>query len=196
MRRKTPMTSLQFTGGLIGFLAHLMLVYLIVKKQHIKAEQNFTTWLLAGLIDVFISIITYRNDGNYYFPIFYSLGAFSIALVLLWKKRVCLESWDRIIVVLVVICLTIWMRAKDNISLIAFIMASVASFIPQIRDTARKPRSTPILAYYVFFIGDFVSFTSGKDFSAKEVLYSFTEMILSTIIIMLIWNQRKIRGKI
>ena len=123
------MVLLQFWGGILGFFAHLLLAFLIFfQKKDFK--QNFTTWMLAALIDAFISILIIIENGNFYLPLFCTLGAMSITIVLLLKKQINWKIWDSVTTIFVFICLFIWWKAGNTVAIISGIIASIICFIP------------------------------------------------------------------
>jgi len=190
MEVQENMVLYKILGGLLALLAHLLLVFLLLKKSK-TYEQSFTAWALGALIDFFIFWVTLEEGGNFYLALAYGIGASSIALVLLFKKKFQWKIWDTVTTVTVIICLIIWWQTSNEIALITGILASVVSFIPQIKDTATNPKKTPLTVYLVFLLGDALSFIGGEDFSIKEILYAFTELILSLIILLLIFHGKR-----
>lgn len=187
------MVLLQFFGGVLALIAHLLLVLLLVKKSKVY-KQSFTAWALGALIDFFIFGVTLKEGGNFYLALAYGIGASSIALVLLFQKKISWKIWkiwDTVTFIAVIVCLLIWSQTNNITALIVGILASVISFIPQIKDTAIEPKKTPLLVYLVFLSGDALSFIGGDDYSIKEILYAFTELILSLIIILLIFHDKR-----
>lgn len=184
------MVLLQILGGVLALIAHLLLVFLLLKKSK-NYEQNFTAWILGAGIDLFIFLLTKEENGNFDLPRAYFLGGFVVAIVLLCQKKISWKIWDTVTTVAVIICLLIWWQTNNTTALIAGVLASVISFIPQIKDTAVEPKKTPWFVYVVFLFGDTLSFIGGDDFSIKEILYAFTELILSLIIILLIFHNKR-----
>ena len=184
------MVLLQFLGGVLALLAHLLLVFLLIKKSK-NYDQNFTAWILGAGIDLFIFLLTKEENGNFDLPRAYFLGGLIVAIVLLCQKKISWGKWDTVTTVAVAVFLVIWWQTDNTTALIAGVLASVISFIPQIKDTAIEPKKTPLLVYLVFFSGDALSFIGGDDYSIKEILYAFTELILSLIIILLIFHDKR-----
>src|SRR3990167_7508735 len=160
------MVLLQFLGGVLGFLAHICLIFLIIKcgKKKEKDDQSFASWILAGIIDLVVAVATINANGNFYLPLFYFLGSLSIALTLLSKKQSHWEPWDTVVLFLVFICLIIWWNTGDTTAIIAGAVTSVISFIPQIIKTAKTKKTTDWLNWlgYLFFLfADFLSLRGG-----------------------------------
>lgn len=153
-----------------------------------KFDQNFISWFLAGVIDIFIYILSEKVDGNSALPLAYGVGSFIIAFILFWKKQIKFNWWDLIVLISVVVCLIIWRTTKNNdTTIIVSVLASSISFIPQILETKEKPEKTPLIVYLFFLISDTVSFLGGdQSYFVKENLYSFIELILTIIILSLI----------
>ncbi|MFA6324989.1 MAG: hypothetical protein WCX46_02055 [Candidatus Paceibacterota bacterium] len=195
------MVLLQFVAGLIVLITHIILAHLLYKQkaEEIEMKQNFTTWMLAGVIDSFLAFLSIKNGNEFstlmeasstFLPLFYAIGSFITAGVLLYKKIYSWTWWDTIITVIVLICIFIWIEAGDYTAIIVGIIASTISFIPQIRDTNEKPHETPFIFYFFFLLGDSLcfigEFVGGNEFTVKGSLFSFTEILLSLIIIFLV----------
>lgn len=178
------MVLLQNVGGMIGLATFFLLGFLMVRYPK-KFDQNFTSWFLAGVIDIFIYFLSEKVEGNSALPLAYGVGSFIIAFILFWKKQIKFNWWDLIVLISVAICLVIWYTTKNSeTTLIVSILASVISFFPQILETKEQPEKTPAIVYLFFLISDTTSFTGGDiNYFIKENLYSFTEIVLSIIIL-------------
>jgi hypothetical protein len=190
MEVQENMVLLKIAGGLLALLAHLVLIVFLLKKSK-TYEQSFTAWILGAFIDFFIFWVTLEEGGNFYLALAYGIGSLGIALVLLFQKKFRWKIWDTITAGAVIICLIIWWQTSNEMALIAGILASVISFIPQIKDTATDPKKTPWIVYCVFLLGDTLSFWGKEDFSIQEFLYAFIEGVLSLIILLLVLHGRK-----
>lgn len=184
------MVLLQNIGGMLGLLTFILLGFLMVRYPK-KFDQNFTAWFLAGVIDIFIYILSEKVDGNSALPLAYSVGSFIIAFILFFKKQIKFNWWDLIVLISVAICLVIWYTTKNSeTTLIVSILASTISFVPQIIETRDNPEKTPTIVYLFFLISDTVSFvggdSGGSNIFVKESLYSFLELALTIIILSLI----------
>jgi hypothetical protein len=183
------MVLLQYIGGASGFLTYLLFAFILYKKSEIF-NQNFTTWVLCGIIDIFMTITT--ADGNFWLSLAYGIGSFIVAWVIWYKqKEFLISKWDMIIAIIILfICLPSYFCFGKNIAIIAGITASIISFIPQIRETAHYPRKTPIIIYFLFLISDISSSFGGRDYSIKEISYGIAETGLSNIIKFLVVYNR------
>lgn len=192
--------QLQLVGGIIGLLGYVLLFFLLLRVINSKKEfsQNFTAWILGAAIDFLLWFLIKEENGNYALPFSYAVGSLIIAFLLLYKKKFQWRPWrDAIVIVIVATCLFIgWQTGNEKIVIVVGVLASVVSFTPQIRDTAKNPKETPLSVYLIFLFGDFISLLEGRDNSIQERLYSFTELILSIIILSLIlYSHTTIRRK-
>jgi len=200
MRALQKMVLLQLIGGIIGLLGYILLFFLLLKTMGSKKKfnQNFTAWMLGALIDFLLWLLIKKENGNYALPLAYMAGSLIIAFLLLYKKKFQWRPWrDAIVIVIVATCLFIgWQTGNEKIVIVVGVLASVVSFTPQIRDTAKNPKETPMSVYLIFLFGDFISLLGGRDNSVQERMYSFTELILSIVILSLIlYSQTTVRRK-
>jgi hypothetical protein len=82
--------DLQLIGGIIGILIHIPLLISIWSG---KVRQSFTTYALWSALDFIAAYSIYTQDGNFWLPFLYAIGAGLISLSLLIKKNF---SWSNL----------------------------------------------------------------------------------------------------
>lgn len=182
------MVSLSFFGALIGLLAYGPLVTGIIQN---RIQQNFATWTLWATLDAIAAGSTILQHGNFWLPLGYTVGASSITLLLIFKKRATWTKFETFISVLVVICLIVWWYAGNIGGIIASSAALLIASIPQIIDTAKTPSLTPRVAYMIFTASSVLSLLGGTSWSVEERLYSAGALFTNTVILALSFRKTK-----
>jgi hypothetical protein len=177
---------MQLLAGIIGFIAYIPLVSGIVRN---KAEQSFAAFLLWALLDAIATVTTYMENGNYWLPFSNVVGASTVTILLIVKRQVSWSLVETLTAALVIICIVIWYTTGEQAGIVASSLAVVIASIPQMFETYRKPRVTPVFSYIIFFMANTLSFISGKSWTIEERFYAGCSMFLCLMIIML--SQRK-----
>lgn len=180
------MEYLQLLGAIIGLSANIPLLIGIYKN---KVEQNFVTWTLWFFLD-FISVTTiFLQDGNYYLPLVYTIGSFSVACLVAFKKQFTWTWIETLVTILVFICIIVWWKIGPRAATIASVAAMVIASIPQIYATALRPSMAPTKIYLLFCLASILSLLGGTEWSVEQKLYPAG--ILSFALLITILSMRK-----
>lgn len=177
------MKDLVLLSGIIGVLADIPLIVGILRN---KVKQNCVTYILWGLLDfiVFFTIIL-QGGNNFWLPLGYAIGAFVIALLLVYKKQVSWSSIETMAVVLVGISVFFWFYLGDRAGNIVSVLALGIASIPQIVSTAKDPKTTPTGIWTVFALAGILSFIGGESWTVEDKLYPAVVMTFSLLITIL-----------
>lgn len=178
---------LQVSAALVGIAAYVILVVGIIKTNK---EQNFAAFLLWGMLDSVATITSIIGHGNFWLPLSNAFGASVIAVLLMVKKQVSWSRMETLTSVLVVLCLIIWFSAGERAGIIASSLATVIASIPQMVDTYNKPTATPLGAYLVFLIANFIALFAGTNWTIEERFYAACSVFLTLVIVFLALRKR------
>jgi hypothetical protein len=174
--------DLQLLGGVLGILINIPLIVIILSG---KTRQSFTTYILWALLDMVAAEAIYEQQGNYWLPFFYGIGAGIAALCLLFKKQFSWGILDSVILILVIVCIAIQQVFGEWWAMIASVASLIIASIPQIINSWEKPKDTPFWIYLGFSFAGLISMLGGKSFELKEILYPLTALMICGIIAIL-----------
>lgn len=174
--------SLAGLAGIICLLAYAALIAGIVKSN---VEQSFAAFMLWGMLDTIATVTTLLEGGNVWLPFTNALGSTVIAFLLVLKKHASWSWIESLTAVLVVICLVIWYTTGEQAGIIASSVAVVIASFPQMVDTFKKPKATPLFPYLIFLSANVLSFVGGKSWTIEERFYPGCSVFLCTIIVLL-----------
>ncbi|MEO5975879.1 MAG: hypothetical protein ABIS36_20915 [Chryseolinea sp.] len=172
--------ALQLIAGLVAFCAYIPLTFAILRNT---ASQSFAAFLLWGMLDGIAMVGLIFQGGNFWLPLSNVLGTATIASLLVIKKQVDWTWIETLTSTLVLICMIIWFFTGDTGAIVSSSIALVIASIPQMVDTYRRPKETPVLVYMIWLIANLLSFLAGKEWTIKERFYPACGMILCLCII-------------
>ena len=173
---------LQIVGGVIGFSAYFPLTAGILKGA---VRQSFAAFFLWAMLDTIVTATTILQGGNYWLPLSNVVGSVTITVLLIVKKQV---SWSRIetmTAILVTACLIIWYTTGEDAGIIASSLAVLIASIPQMVETYRNPKATPLNVYLIFLTANILSFFAGKSWTIEERFYAGCSIFLCVMIVIL-----------
>ncbi|RAW00550.1 hypothetical protein DQQ10_13200 [Pseudochryseolinea flava] len=179
--------AMQLIAGIIAMIAYIPLIVGIARN---KAEQSFAAFLLWALLDSIATITTYLEHGNYWLPFSNVIGTITVTLLLVVKRQVSWSWVENVTAFLVIICVAIWYSAGEQAGIVASSLAVVIASIPQMVDTFKRPRTTPVLSYILFFSANVVSFLAGRTWTIEERFYAACSMFLCFVIIFFAFSRR------
>lgn len=174
--------DLQLIGGIIGILIHIPLLISIWSG---KVRQSFTTYALWSALDFIAAYSIYTQDGNFWLPFLYAIGAGLTSLSLLIKKNFSWSNLDWFVVGLVIVCIIIQYEIGEFWSMIASVASLTIASIPQVIDTYKQPKNTPSLIYLIFCLANIISLLGAKSFALEQVLYAGSALIICITITLL-----------
>ena len=170
------MKSLIILGGILGAYAYIPLWKPLLKKV---AEQNFLTWALWAILDAIATLSILFQSGNFLLAAIFTLGSIVTAIIVLRSSNKPDWTWFEImIIVMIIICLTVWHRSGSRTATIASTTALLLASIPQLGDVWRNPQKTPTLPYVIWSLANFVTIWGGKNWSVEERLYPVSALII------------------
>lgn len=170
----------QLLSGIIGIIGYLLLIAALFRTA---TEQSFAAFLLWALLDLIATITTVLTGGNYWLALANAAGSTIITVLLIYKKQVAWSRVESMTAVLVIVCLVVWYVSGERAGLIASSLAVVIASVPQMVDTWRKPKATPVLVYVTFLIANVVALISGKAWTIEERFYACCGIFLCSVII-------------
>src|SRR6266403_4909242 len=186
------MENLKTIGAVVAFAADAWVFYGIWKG--LIKEQNFSTWMLWGLLACIVTITIIINGGhNYKLSAIYAFCSLSIGMLLLIKKEFAWTRVDWWTAAGVLICLGVWAFLGTTATTVASTTAVVISGYPLLETTYKKPHLAPKQIYFMFCIASAASLIAAKDWSIKEALYPEATLGISIIFVLL--SLRKPKGK-
>ena len=180
---------LQPLAGAIGLVAYIVIIVGIFKAN---VKQSFAAFMLWAMLDSIATVTSVIEQGNYWLPFSNALGSTTIAILLAIRKQI---SWSRIetlTLILVILCLIVWFVAGEQAGIIVSSLAVVIASIPQMKETYAKPEATPVNAYIIFLLGNFVAFFAGKSWSIEERFYPACSVFLCVVIVVLALRNKKV----
>lgn len=171
-----------YIGAVLGIIAHFPMWRDILKNV---PGYSFTSFALWSCLDFIATWTTIEQNGNYFLPLAFGIGAGITAIMLLLKKMVKLTKTDGLVCGLIVITLAVWFifgsRAGLGCSIISLVIASV----PQIIQFAKEPSKEARMVYALFSMSSLLSMFSAAAFTLEEMAYSITATTLCGIMLYL-----------
>lgn len=154
-----------------------------------KITQNMATFILWGLLDGIAAGSIFLEGGNFWLPMFYSLGCvFVIASIL--KSGSMKWTWlETFISILVAICIIVWLLVGNTWATIVSTLAVVIASVPMIVDLWLKPADSAPFTYSAFVLANFLAFLAGKDWSIAERFYPGVCTILTLSFVVLAFRK-------
>lgn len=174
--------DLQLIGGLIGIIIHLPLLISVYQG---KTKQSFATYALWSILDFIAAYSIYIQDGNFWLPFLYAIGAGLTSVSLLIKKNFSWGAIEWFVSVLIIVCLFVKYNSGEFYAMIASVASLSIASIPQIINTFQKPYDTPTKIYAVFCLANIVSLLGAKSFALTEILYAGSALIICVTITLL-----------
>ncbi len=172
---------LAIIGGVIGLLANVPLIFGIVSG---KVKQSFLTYLLWGVLDGVALITIILQDGNFWLPLGYMVGALLVAFSLVFKGRVEWGKIETLVLIFIGITLVFWAMFGSKVALISSVIALATASIPQIIQTCKKPKETPSWIYFLFTLSGVLSLWKGE-WNVENKLYSLNIILICFLIFLL-----------
>ena len=164
-----------------ALLLYLPLSYQIVKGQ---VRQNLATFLLWGSLDVIAGVSLLVQGGNYHLPLAYVAGCTLVVTCILKSKN--FGEWtiyETKVSILVFICALAWAISGPWMATIFSTTGVVIGGFPQVKDSWRDPRSSPLLIYIGFTLVNVLSTEGGKAWTVEERLYPGACSLLCGVVV-------------
>ncbi len=144
------------------------------------SEQNFTTWILWGVLDGIAAATIFFQSGSWAIPAVYAVGSTATAFLILKSGTVSWTWFDTMIICMVVACMVIWKVSGARTATIASTVAVTIAGIPQLVETWKKPEGSPFPVYLMFVVGNSLATAGAKSWSVEERLYPAVCIALTT----------------
>lgn len=174
--------DLQLLGGLLGIIIHIPLLVGIWSG---KTRQSFTSYALWSALDFVAAYAIYAQNGNFWLPFLYAIGAGLASVSLLLKKNFSWSNLDSLVVFLVIVCVLIQYKAGPFSAMIASVLSLTVASIPQVVDTYKNPNNTPSFIYSIFCLANITSLIGAKSFALEQTLYAGSALIICLVITLL-----------
>lgn len=171
--------DLQLLGGLIGILIHLPLLFSIWQG---KTKQSFATYALWSILDFIAAYAIYVQNGNFWLPFLYGIGAGIVSVSLLVKKCFSWGAVESFVLLLIVICLFVKYNSGEFYAMIVSVSSLAIASVPQVINTFKIPHETPTKIYLVFCVANMISLLGAKSFALEEILYAGSALIICIVI--------------
>lgn len=176
------MEYISLIGGIIGALANIPLLVGIWKN---KIIQSFSTWVLWASLDIIATASIIAQNGNFWLPLGYSIGATTVALILVIKKQFSWTRFETFVLFLVLICLLVWSQTDSRSATISSVTALFIASLPQVKETFKFPKNTPTGIYLVFCLANTLSLFGSDSWTVENKLYSFSALVICLILTLL-----------
>lgn len=177
------MNTLVFIGGLIALSSYLPLWRQMWKNQ---VKQNLLTWILWGFLDLIGTTAIIFQNGNYILPFVYTIGSIVTILLILKSGEKSKWTWfETMVVIIVLICITVWYFTGNKIAIIAISIAGIIATFPQFIDAWKKPEKMPLVTYVICMIANVFSTMGGKSWTIEERFFPFSSTIMCLILVVL-----------
>lgn len=171
--------DLQLLGGIIGLVIHIPLLISIWQG---KTRQSFASYALWSALDFIAAYSIYMQQGNFWLPFLYAIGAGLASTSLLIKKNFSWGVLEWFVVMLVIVSVFAQYSLGEFWAMIASITSLAIASIPQIINTFKKPKDTPTGIYIVFCFANLISLLGAKSFALEEILYAGSALVICLII--------------
>jgi len=157
---------LQIAGGALALLLFIPLIRTIIKEG--AQGQSCATWFLWALLDCILAISIIEQHGNFYLPLGFAIGDFSLVILLLVKKKVRWGLFETIILLMVIGCIFGWKLAGPKIATISATLGICIAGIPGLIEMVKHPQRKigNIWAWYV--VANLLGFFGGVAMTIQE----------------------------
>lgn len=151
-----------------------------------KADQNFLTWALWGILDAVVAATIIVQVGNFLLPLVYAIGGLVTATFIFRSRNKTSWTWfETLVAFLTIASMVIWYFSGGKIATVASTTAMAIAGAPQFVDAWKKPRAMPLLAYFSFFIANCFSTVGGKSWTIEERFYPAVCVIICFLLVVL-----------
>jgi hypothetical protein len=171
-----------YVGAIFGIIAHVPMWRDIHKGITGYSFASFALWSFLDLIAVWTTI---EQNGNYFLPLAFAVGAGITAIMLLVKGMAKFTKTDGLVCGLIVITLVVWYIFGSRAGLACSIISLVIASIPQIMEFAKEPSKSAKVVYFLFTLSAVLSIFSATAFTLEEIAYSLTAATLCGIMLYL-----------
>lgn len=165
--------------AVVGIAYYILMVDI---KIYNGVKQSFFTWLLWGILDSILTVITYQKGGSD-LPIIAgcALGSFSIAIFLFIKKKRKWRKEERKTLCWVSAATTIWLLSgNSDIAIMSAVIAEIIAGIPLMRASWKKAGSLyTLISYLLFLVSYILSIYSSPDWKIENVSFPIAFLIFS-----------------
>ncbi len=172
--------KLALVSGVLGIGNYVVLIITLLKTN---ASVSFATFLLWAALALIVTINTMLVKGNYALPLGYLLGAIATTFILLCKKQYGWSTVEWFTLVLVAACIIVWLTSGPGPAIIACSTAAFIAGVPQLKTAWDAPHSIAIPIWIGFLLANILACFAGKDWSAKERLYSGSAAVYCALVI-------------
>ncbi len=148
-----------------------------------KVVQNLATFILWGLLDTIAGTSLYVQGGNYGLPFAYVAGCTFIIACILKKRTYNWTSFETKVSFLVLLSIVAWMVSGPYMATIFSTTGVVLAGVPQVKDSWRNPKQSPMLLYIGYAFANLLSTIGGKSWTVEERLYSFACFLLVLVVV-------------
>ncbi len=152
-------------------VAFCLYIPLTVQIWRGDVKQNLVSWILWFLLDGIVGVALLVQGGNYVLPLAYSAGCLVTVICILKHREYSWGCFEKLVVILVGICLAIWYFSGPWLATIATTLAVVTAGLPLLADTFKAPDKAPLLIFVGYFFVNTLSTIGGKEWSVEERLY-------------------------
>ncbi|MES2930945.1 MAG: hypothetical protein V4665_04145 [Patescibacteria group bacterium] len=181
----------------LAIIAYIPLAIAIIKDKEKGAGQNFCTWVLWVILDIVQFICTVLAGGTYVM-FFAFIPCASIIMCLVFRYRKKMDDFEKIIAVLVFLCIVIWLLFGEYWAIVFQTLSQIIAGLPLLRDTWRKAKEfrKTLLPLSIFAIVHLLCILRKDGWSVEHTLFPaaleiFTLVSILPIILYLIKQKRK-----
>ncbi len=173
--------NLQVIAGGIGIDAYVILLIRIINTG---IQQNFAAFMLWTALDSIVTVTTMIERGNFWLPLSNVIGSGVIAVLMYTKHAITWSKIETVTTLLVIICLMVWFVAGSEAGIITSSLAVFIASVPQMVDTYKNPKATPVSVYLIFLLANVISFFAGKNWTIEERFYPGSSIALCVVIVL------------
>ena len=174
-------------GAIIGIVAHIPLIIDIFKDEE---GYSFTSFGLWSILDFIAARNLFLQESDFLLSLVWGICAGTMALLLLFKRKVSWSWVETMVIILITITLTLWYFFGSRVALISTISSLIIASIPQIKDTFLKPSRKVGRVYVIFTLGAFISIFSANEVSLSALIYPVTATVLCGLIMILSYRKK------
>jgi hypothetical protein len=169
-------TVFAWVGAAIAVIAYIPLTRKVWKSE---IEQNFSTYLLWGLLDLVAGLSTFAEYGNWALPTTY-VACCSAVLIAIWRTKTFKWGWvETMTTIFVMASIIVWYFQGPVGATVVSTLGVVAASVPQLIDIVKKPKDAPVVEYIFFTLANGVSIFAGRDWTVSERFYSASCTVLT-----------------